>query len=194
MIVIVGLGNPGEQYSKTRHNVGFQCVDGLAKRYDIRLGKHTADVLYGEGWVEGKKAVLAKPLTYMNRSGRAVKYLMEHYRSDGAPPELLIVHDDMDLPIGRIRLRRDGSAGGHNGIKSIIAEMGTQDFPRLRIGIGHPAQGDTIGFVLGGFAGSEAKIMAKTVDLAVEAVAWTVEHGLESAMNRYNQVTVTLDG
>ncbi len=193
MIVVVGLGNPGEQYSSTRHNVGFQCVDILAKRHGIPLNDKRTHVVCGQGHLEGHPVVLAKPRTYMNRSGQAAKYLLDRFQQSRLVGTLLVVHDDMDLPVGRIRLRPNGSAAGHNGIKSIIAELGTQEFPRLRIGIGHPQEGDTVGFVLGGFANDEAKVMAKALELAAEAVAWTVQHGLDSAMNRYNRMTVSLD-
>ncbi|MBI4201674.1 MAG: aminoacyl-tRNA hydrolase [Chloroflexi bacterium] len=191
MIIIVGLGNPGERYGSTRHNAGFWCVDALSRKLSIPLDDKRPAVVCGEGYVDGQPVVLAEPRTYMNRSGQAVRYLLDRYRQP--PSSLLVVYDDMDLPLGRIRLRPSGSAAGHNGIKSIIAETGTQEFPRVRIGIGHPREGDAIGYVLGGFSGEEAKIMEKTLEAAVEAVLCVLREGLSNAMNQYNQRTITLD-
>lgn len=191
MMIIVGLGNPGERYQNTRHNVGFACVDALARKLGIALTDRRESVVCGEGYLEGQPVVLAKPRTFMNRSGLAAKYLLDRFHQP--PAALLIVHDDMDLPVGKIRLRPSGSAAGHNGIKSIITELGTQDFPRLRIGIAHPQEGDTIGFVLGAFSGEEAKLMQKTLEVAMEAVVCAIASGLDTAMNQYNQKVVTLD-
>ncbi|MBI2171655.1 MAG: aminoacyl-tRNA hydrolase [Chloroflexi bacterium] len=193
MIIVMGLGNPGKEYAVTRHNVGFWCVDALASKHRIPMNDRRTHVVYGQGQIEGVPVVLAKPRTYMNRSGQAAKYLLDRFQQSRQFGTLLVVHDDMDLPVGKIRLRPSGSAGGHNGIRSIIAELGTQDFPRLRIGIGHPQTGDAIGFVLGRLTQEEAWLMEKTLALAEEAVAWTALHGLASAMNRYNQMTVVAD-
>jgi PTH1 family peptidyl-tRNA hydrolase len=193
MIIVMGLGNPGSGYAATRHNAGFWCVDALASKHRIPMNERRTHVVYGQGQIEGVSMVLAKPRTYMNRSGQAANYLLDRFQQSQQFGTLLVVHDDMDLPVGKIRLRPSGSAGGHNGIRSIITELGTQDFPRLRIGIGHPQEGDAIGFVLGPFSKEEARLMEKTLALAVEAVAWTALHGLASAMNRYNQMTVVAD-
>ena len=184
MMVVLGLGNPGRSYARSRHNVGFQCVERLAKEYGIRLGERRHHAVLGEGSILREEVVLARPRTYMNRSGVAARYLLDRYRI--APSALLVVYDDMDLPLGKLRIRDQGSSAGHNGINSIIADLRTQQFPRLRIGIGHPPGQDTIPFVLGSFTSEEAKVAREAIDRAAEAVAWVVQHGLESAMNEYN--------
>ncbi|MBI4339913.1 MAG: aminoacyl-tRNA hydrolase [Chloroflexi bacterium] len=185
MIIVIGLGNPGKEYAGTRHNVGFSCIDGLARLHRVALNQRRAHAVYGEGSIEGQPVVLAKPRTYVNRSGLAARYLLDRYRQP--PSSLLVVYDDMDLPLGEIRLRPQGSAGGHNGLKSIIAELGTQEFPRLRIGIGHPPESDAVDHVLGAFSAQERAVARKTLDVAMEAVAWVAARGLDAAMNRFNQ-------
>ena len=185
MIVILGLGNPGRSYDRSRHNVGFRCVDALAYRHGIRVEERRRHVVLGHGELAGTSVALAKPRTYMNRSGIAARYLLDRFHA--RPEELLVVYDDMDLPVGTIRLRASGGAAGHHGIESIIAELGTQEFPRLRIGVGHPPErGDAVSHVLGPFTTEEAKAIEEPLERAVEAVAWVVEFGLESAMNRFN--------
>ncbi|MFC1935538.1 aminoacyl-tRNA hydrolase [Chloroflexota bacterium] len=184
MMVVLGLGNPGRAYARSRHNVGFWCVNSLAREHAIRLEQRRRHAVLGKGSIMGEEVVLAKPRTYMNRSGVAARYLLDRYRL--APAALLVVHDDMDLPVGKLRIRTQGSSAGHNGIESIITELGTQQFPRLRIGIGHLEGQDAIPFVLGPFTMEEAKVIGEAVDRAVEAVAWVAQHGLEAAMNRYN--------
>ena len=184
MMVILGLGNPGRAYARSRHNVGFWCIDSLARKYGVRLEQRRRHAVLGEGSIMGEEAILAKPRTYMNRSGVAARYLLDRYHL--APAALLVVHDDMDLPVGKLRIRPQGSSAGHNGIDSIITELGTQQFPRLRIGVGHPEGQDAVPFVLGPFTHEEAKVIGETIDRAVEAVAWVAQHGLEAAMNRYN--------
>ncbi|MBI4312887.1 MAG: aminoacyl-tRNA hydrolase [Chloroflexi bacterium] len=191
MMIIMGLGNPGEKYADTRHNAGFQCVDALTKKYGIAVNDRRAEVVCGQGRIEGEQVVLAKPRTYMNRSGQAATYLLARFQQ--LPDSLLVVYDDMDLPLGKIRLRSNGSAGGHNGIKSIIAELGVQEFPRLRIGIGRPEGDDAINHVLGGFSGQDARLMDKAILLAVEAIVCTLKDGIGAAMNRYNSQVIALD-
>ena len=184
MMAILGLGNPGRAYAKSRHNVGLLCVEGVAREHGIRLVQRRRHALVGEGSVLGQEVVLARSRTYMNLSGMAARYLLDRYHL--APAALLVVHDDMDLPLGKLRLRSQGRSAGHRGIDSIIAELGSQRVPRLRIGIGHPEGQDAVPFVLGRFTKEEAKLVMDAMGQAVEAVAWTLQHGLESAMNRYN--------
>ena len=147
-MLVVGLGNPGDRYRDTRHNVGFRCVDRIAGDHAIELSRRQRRALIGEGVIDGHPVVVARPRTFVNRSGEAVAYLLTRYAATS--DRLLVVYDDMDLPLGKLRLRPSGSAGGHNGIKSIIDAVGTREFPRLRIGIGRPAGGvDQVGHVLG---------------------------------------------
>ena len=185
MMVILGLGNPGRSFGRSRHNVGFRCIDLLGRSHGIRLEERRRHVLLGRADLAGAPVVLAKPRTYMNRSGTAARYLLDRFRV--APEELLVVHDDMDLPLGTIRLRPQGGAAGHHGIESIAAELGTESFPRLRIGVGHPPHKERgVSHVLGPFTPQEAQMIGETLEQAAEAVLWTVEFGLESAMNRFN--------
>ncbi|WP_421656810.1 aminoacyl-tRNA hydrolase [Leptothermofonsia sp. ETS-13] len=188
--LIVGLGNPGPKYDRTRHNIGFEAVDALARAWKISLAESRKfQGIIGEGFGAGMAKVrLLKPLTYMNHSGQAIRSVVDWYK---LPPEsVLIIYDEMDLPIGRIRLRLSGSAGGHNGMKSAIAHLGTQTFPRLRIGIGsakevHPNK-DAVSHVLGRFSEEEAQIIAEVLQLVVEAVEYSLKHGVEKAMSLYN--------
>jgi PTH1 family peptidyl-tRNA hydrolase len=184
MIVILGLGNPGRTYVRSRHNAGFLSVRRFALRHGIGLSLRRRHALIGIGSVIGEDVVLAQSRTYMNMSGIAARYLLSHYRI--VPDALLVIHDDMDLPVGKLRLSWQGGSGGHKGIGSIISELGTQQFPRLRIGIGRPGEQDSATFVLGDFTSEEHKVVTGAADLGVEAVIWMLEYGLESAMNRYN--------
>lgn len=187
MKLLVGLGNPGKAYALHRHNVGFRCLNRLARRYGIPFSRKQAQALVGRGLIGGEEVLVAKPQTFMNRSGEAVALLV---RQLSLPlPELLVIYDDLDLPLGELRLRPRGSAGGHRGMASVIAHLGSQDFPRLRIGIGRPPEDDEeaiIPHVLSPFLPSEQKLAAATLARAVEAVASFVTEGLEAAMNRYN--------
>ena len=183
--VIVGLGNPGEEYIGTRHNVGFWCVDHLATANSISLSDRRRKAVIGVGTIADERVVLAKPRTFVNRSGEAVAYLLARYKIP--PGDLLVIHDDMDLPLGKLRLRSGGSAGGHKGMKSIIQAIGTQDFPRLRMGIGHPPEGmDEIGHVLGAMSMEERETVERAVELASQAVVSVLTEGISQAMNRYN--------
>ena len=184
-LIVVGLGNPEPKYARTRHNVGFWCVDRIASDYTIDVSRRHRTARIGDGVVEGKSVVLAKPRTYVNRSGEAVRYLLARYR---VPPEVvLVVYDDIALPPGKIRLRPNGSAGGHNGIKSIIDALGTQEFPRLRVGVGRPQDGgDQIGHVLGSLSESEQQLVDTSVACVSKAVAALLEDGMERTMNRFN--------
>ena len=185
MHLIVGLGNPGPRYTSTRHNVGFRFIDLLAKRADIRLSERRAKAALGQGRFAGHDVVLAKPRTFMNNSGEGIEYLIARF--GGPPSALLVVYDEMALPVGRIRLRASGSHAGHNGIRSIISAVHTEEFPRLRIGVGGPSQGgQSIPHVLGRFSKEEEPIIAKAIQDAAAAVQCMLEESIDIAMNRYN--------
>lgn len=192
--LIVGLGNPGAKYDKTRHNIGFDVVDRLAQGWQIPLSEHRKfHGVYGEGVAAGgKKLRLLKPTTFMNRSGQSVRAIADWFKLD--PAQILVIYDDMDLPLGRIRLRLTGSAGGHNGMKSIISHLGTQDFPRLRIGIGAPRQAGAdqavVSHVLGTFAPHEQPIRQDVELLARDCVEYALRHDPAKAMSLFNSRTV----
>lgn len=183
MKAIVGLGNPGREYSGTRHNVGFQVIDILAKRMHLTVKNHYRQSLYTQGELEGKSVILVKPVTYMNNSGAAVKQVLEKWKLK--PEDILIISDDVNLPLGKLRLREGGSAGGHNGLKSIIALLGTDDFPRLRIGVGSPGS-DMIEHVLGHFNNAERLEIHQAEERAVETIEAILRDGIEQAMNQFN--------
>lgn len=186
MFLIVGLGNPGPQYARHRHNVGFQVVDLLAVRHGLNFGRTQHRALVAQGAIAGRRVLLAKPQTYMNESGRAVAPLARFYKV--APEEIMVVSDDLDLPQGAIRLRPQGGSGGHKGMHSIIAHLGTADFPRLRVGIGRPpGQMDPADYVLQDFRPEEEREMAIVRQEAADAIEVWLQEGLPAAMNRYNQ-------
>ena len=182
--LIVGLGNPGARYRDTRHNVGFGCVDLLAQRWGITVNDRRRTTVLGQGYHEGKPVVLAKPRTFMNLSGESVAYLLARF--GGRPADLVVVYDEMALPVGRIRLRARGSDAGHNGIKDIIQKVRTVDFPRLRIGIGGPGMSGSVDHVLGRFSDDETPAVADAINRAAEAVECLLSEGINIAMNRYN--------
>lgn len=185
MRVIVGLGNPGPRYRCSRHNVGFWCVDLMARRWEVKLSERRPKVVLGRGSHQGQDIVLAKPRTYMNNSGEAVTYLCTRFGVQ--PADLVVIHDEMDLPLGKIRIRPSGSAAGHNGIRSIIAALGTPDFPRIRVGIGHPPPDrEQVSHVLTRFSEDESSIIADAVNRVVEAVDCLLAEDITVAMNRYN--------
>ena len=185
--LIVGLGNPEPKYDNTRHNIGFSAVDELAKiwGFDLKENKRFQGS-FAEGVVlGGKKVRLLKPLTYMNRSGQSVRAVTDWYKL--SPQSVLVVYDDMDLPVGRLRMRLTGSAGGHNGMKSIISHLGSKDFPRLRIGIGKSGGGrQTVSHVLGKFSPAENTIIEEVLYASVKAIELSLKEGMEKSMNRYN--------
>ncbi len=184
--LIVGLGNPGKEYAATRHNCGFRAIDILAQKLDCKINKAKFQGLYGHATVNGCKVYLLKPQTFMNASGQSVLAMSAYY---SIPPERIIVlFDDISLPPGRLRIRPDGSAGGHNGIKSIIAQLGSQSFPRVKIGVGaKPHQdADLADWVLSGFSAQEEKALAVSLENAVQAALCIIEKGLYEAANRYN--------
>ncbi|SHF03830.1 peptidyl-tRNA hydrolase [Desulfacinum infernum DSM 9756] len=186
VFLIAGLGNPGPRYDGTRHNVGFRVVDRLAQRFSIPMQERKFPAHWGEGRIGGRKVVLVKPMTYMNRSGEAVGPILRYYR---LPPEaLLVVHDDLDLPLGRIRIARRGGTGGHRGVASIIQTLGGGEFARLKLGIGRPRYGESVeAFVLDGFYSDELEAAEEMVDRAAAAALAVLADGLEAAMNRFNQ-------
>lgn len=185
MYLIVGLGNPGKEYEKTRHNAGFDAVDCLADKLGISIGERKYRGFCGRGTAGAEKIVLLKPQTFMNASGESVRAAADFYKL--SPERIIIVYDDVCLETGQLRIRAKGSAGGHNGIKSIIAHLGSQDFPRLKIGVGAGSgQADLVDHVLGRFSKEDRPVMEEAFRQAAGAVEMMIEDGLEAAMNRYN--------
>ncbi|EIJ80085.1 peptidyl-tRNA hydrolase [Bacillus methanolicus PB1] len=186
MRLIVGLGNPGKQYDKTRHNIGFEVIDKLSELLNIPLDQAKLKGNYGMGFVNGEKLILLKPLTYMNLSGESICAVMDYY--DIALEDLLVIYDDLDLPVGKIRLRQKGSAGGHNGIKSTIAHLGSQEFNRIRVGIDRPPAGmSVVDYVLGRFREDEQEIMDDVIKTCAEACEAWLQKPFLQVMNEYNQ-------
>jgi PTH1 family peptidyl-tRNA hydrolase len=184
--LIVGLGNPGARYASTRHNVGFMVVDELARRHGLRFSAKQADAEVARGQIGGVPVILAKPLTFMNNSGTAVSRLVRFYK---IPVErLLVVYDDYALPLGLIRVRARGSSGGHNGMESVIRLLGTQNFPRLRVGVDRPddPRHSTVDWVLSRFTPQERKVLSRTIPHAVDAIETFLREGVDRAMNLYN--------
>ncbi len=183
MRLIVGLGNPGQRYVGTRHNVGFEVIDALARRASIAMTTEKFSAFFGDGVLAGEKVVLLKPTTFMNRSGRSVLAAGRFYKLDIS--ELLVISDDLALPVGRIRMRAEGSSGNHKGLADIINRLGTNEFCRLRVGIGESI-GQTTDYVLGRFSQDEETIMARAHQWAADAVESWIQNGVESTMSRYN--------
>ena len=185
MYVIAGLGNPGREYEGTRHNVGFMTLDALADKYNIDVREKAFKGLIGKGVIEGNKVILVKPQTYMNLSGECIRQVMDYYKVD--PSEFIVIYDDISLGVGQIRIRAKGSAGGHNGIKNIIAHLGGQVFPRIKVGVGEkPPKWDLADYVLGHFQGDEKKLMEEAYDRAAAAVVEILTDGPDKAMNDFN--------
>lgn len=186
MKLIVGLGNPGRQYQGTRHNIGFAVVDELARKAGIALASNKFEGEYGQGTLAGSKAALLKPQTYMNLSGDSVAPAARFYKVE--PDNLIVVHDELDLPFGRLQLKKGGGTGGHNGLSSIVERLGNGDFIRLRIGIGKPETKErVVGHVLGGFAKGEAGVVKEVTAKAVEAIEAIILKGLQKAMTEFNR-------
>lgn len=185
MYLIVGLGNPGSKYAHTRHNVGFDVMEKLSRRLGVTISREKEEALIGECFVAGQKVILAMPQTYMNLSGEAVSRLVNWYK---IPPEnLLVIYDDVDLAQGAIRIRKNGSAGTHNGMRSIIGLLGYENFPRLRVGVGQKREGyELADWVLGHYIGEEQETADRAFETAAEAVIDYIENGIESAMCKYN--------
>jgi peptidyl-tRNA hydrolase, PTH1 family len=185
MKLIVGLGNPGTKYERTRHNIGFEVIDELAKRFSSPLTESKFKGLYTIIRYSSEKVILLKPMTYMNLSGESIRAVVDYYDID--PKHILVIYDDLDLPVGKIRLRQKGSAGGHNGIKSTIAHLGTQNFNRIRIGIDRPTNGMSVpDYVLGKFTKEEWETMGDVIQRCADACEEWMEKPFLQVMNRYN--------
>lgn len=185
MKIIVGLGNPEKKYDDTRHNMGFMVLDSIAKAYGIDVSEKKHKGICGKGVIAGEKVVLVKPQTYMNLSGECVREVMDYYKAE--PSDVIIIFDDISLEPGKLRVRPKGSAGGHNGIKSIIAHLGGQDFPRIKCGVGEkPAGYDLAAYVLGHFSKEEMPVIREACDRAVKACECIIAKGVDAAMNEYN--------
>lgn len=187
MYIIVGLGNPKTEYKNTRHNVGFDVIDALADKYGIKMDQKKHRAVCGKGIIEGQKVILAQPQTFMNLSGLSVMDLVNFYKAD-PKTELIIIYDDIDLSPGQIRIRKQGTAGGHNGMKSVIGAVNTTEFTRIRMGVGaKPKDFDLADYVLGHFTNAERKVVDEAVGMAVDAISITLTDGPDKAMNLYNR-------
>ncbi len=190
--LITGLGNPGRKYARNRHNVGFMAVSRLALRHGLRFARQKGKAKIARGTVAGQRVILAKPHTFMNLSGTSVARLAHFFKV--SPDRVLVLYDDLDLPLAQLRLRPGGGSGGHKGVKSVIEQLGRQDFPRLRIGIGRPAHGDPVDYVLQDFTADEWIDMDATLDRAVAAVEHWLMHGIDAAMNTFNPSSASSRG
>lgn len=187
MYCIVGLGNPEKKYENTRHNIGFDVIDALAEKYSIAVRERGFKALFGKGVIDGQRVILVKPQTYMNLSGESVREVTDYYKID-AEEELIVISDDISLETGAIRIREKGSAGGHNGLKNIIQHLGTENFKRIRMGVGEkPKEWDLVDYVLGHFSEEERKQMDKSTAEAVQAVEVMMTEGADAAMNAFNK-------
>ena len=187
MFIIAGLGNPDRQYEGTRHNAGFDVIDRIAEKYNIAVDTKRHRAYIGKGIIEGQKVILAKPQTYMNLSGESIRSLVDYYKVD-EENELLVIYDDISLDVGQLRIRAKGSAGGHNGIKNIIAHLGTQIFPRIKVGVGEKPKGyDLADYVLGHFSKAEREQMEEGYGCALRAVEMIVSGETAEAMNEFNR-------
>ncbi|MBR3250587.1 MAG: aminoacyl-tRNA hydrolase [Erysipelotrichaceae bacterium] len=184
MKLIVGLGNPGLEYSKTRHNAGFLLIDRLCEKLDVVLDKNKCKANYGIYRHKGEKVIIAKPQTYMNLSGMAVSSLMRFY--DIPVEDLIVVHDDLDLPTGKLRLRRKGSSGGQKGMGNIITQLGTQDINRIRVGISNDKNRDTKDYVLSAFSKDELPVLNEALDKGSDALIYSLDHDFDEVMSKFN--------
>ncbi|MCI5700691.1 MAG: aminoacyl-tRNA hydrolase [Lachnospiraceae bacterium] len=186
MYLIVGLGNPGREYEKTRHNVGFDTIDELVEEYRIDQSGVKFKAMYGKGMIGGEKVILMKPLTFMNLSGEAVRGMVDYFKIN-VKEELIVVYDDIDLEPGHVRIRAKGSAGGHNGMKNIVRMLGTQEFTRVRIGVGAKPKGwDLADYVLSRFSKEDRALIEEAIDHSCKAIRCIVEEGVDAAMNQFN--------
>lgn len=186
MKLIVGLGNPGDKYDKTKHNIGFAVIDELLNRHQIDLNKHKFKGDYAEEFIDMKKVIILKPMTYMNKSGEAVQPILDYF---GIPlEELLVIHDDLDLPVGKLRLRQKGSSGGQNGIKDIIKQLGSQEFKRMKLGIGRPYPNQkVVDHVLTPFSKDDQALAQESIERAADAVEyWLSGNSYEKTMSKFN--------
>lgn len=187
MILIVGLGNPGKQYEQTRHNIGFDVIDYMANKYNIDVNREKFKGICGEGFIESKKVILLKPLTYMNLSGESIRELANFYKLED--DEIIVVYDDISLDIGRLRIREKGSAGGHNGIKSIIQNLGGDKFPRVKVGVGQPKD-NLVNHVLGKFSKEDREHIEKVIPVVSDAIVEIVKNDAKESMNKFNGVNI----
>ena len=187
MILIVVLGNPGKQYEQTRHNIGFDVIDYMANKYNIDVNREKFKGICGEGFIENKKVILLKPLTYMNLSGESIRELANFYKLED--DEIIVVYDDISLDIGRLRIREKGSAGGHNGIKSIIQNLGGDKFPRVKVGVGQPKD-NLVNHVLGKFSKEDREHIEKVIPVVSDAIVEIVKNDAKESMNKFNGVNI----
>ena len=184
MKIIAGLGNPGREYEKTKHNIGFMTADLLAERLGISVTKLKFRALIGEGRIGNEKVIIMKPQTYMNLSGESVREILNFYKLD--PEDLIVIYDDIDIPVGSLRIRAKGSAGTHNGMRSVVSQIKSENFPRVRVGIGSEHRGDLVDYVISGFSSKDRESVRSTIEKAADAVECIVKEGVSSAMNKYN--------
>lgn len=185
MYLIIGLGNPEEEYARTRHNMGFDTINKISEKYNIKVNKSKFNSLYGTGTIEGEKVILLKPQTYMNLSGEAVRDFMNFYKLSSE--DIIVIYDDLDIEPGIIKIRKKGGPGTHNGMKSVVHELQTEDFSRIRIGIGNPEyKNDLLNFILTRIPEEEYKILEKAQENAVSAVEEIIKNGIDTSMNKYN--------
>lgn len=186
MFIIAGLGNPGREYENTRHNIGFSVIDAIAGKYQITMLERKHKAVIGKGYIDGQRVILVKPLTYMNLSGESIREAVDYYKVDETS-QLVVISDDISLDVGQLRIRKKGSAGGHNGLKNIIQHLGHENFIRIRMGVSDKPQGyDLKDYVLGHFTDKEKKVLEETCEDAVQAVCMIVQGDVDGAMNRYN--------
>jgi PTH1 family peptidyl-tRNA hydrolase len=186
MKLIVGLGNPGKEYSGSRHNLGFRCINHLAKAHGIGIDKRQCQAQLGVGRIAGVQVVLGKPRTFMNLSGKSVHMMMDRFKAKRE--DVVVIHDDLDLPLGRIRFYANGGPGGHKGVESIIAALGSRDFVRIRVGVGRPPPGmDPVDYVLLDFSPTDRLVIEEAIAKVGEAVPFLLKEGLAATMNKYNQ-------
>lgn len=186
MFIIAGLGNPGREYENTRHNIGFCVIDAIAEKYQITMLERKHKAVIGKGYIDGQRVILLKPLTYMNLSGESIREAVDYYKVDETF-QLVVISDDISLDVGQLRIRKKGSAGGHNGLKNIIQHLGHENFIRVRMGVSDKPQGyDLKDYVLGHFTDKEKKVLEETCGDAVQAVCMILQGDVDGAMNRYN--------
>ena len=185
MYLIIGLGNPEEEYARTRHNMGFDTINKISEKYNIKVNKSKFNSLYGTGTIEGEKVILVKPQTYMNLSGNAVRDFMNFYKVSSE--EIIVIYDDLDIDPGIIKIRKKGGPGTHNGMKSVVNEIQTQVFCRIRVGIGNPEyKNDLLNYILTRIPDEQYKILENSIKNAADAVGEIIKNGIDSAMNKYN--------